>query len=294
MKKTEHILETGKDLWAELGSDRIGLISAGIAFYGLLSLFPGIAVMLSLGGLLTEPQDLVDSFQSVSRVLPPAAAEIIFDQATAVAGSRNGGLGLTALVGLALALYSSSKAVASLIQGVHVAYDETDDRGFIASLALTLAMTLVFMTVVLLGVLSTIGVPVVLSALALDGTAAGIVALLRWPVLGALTALALGILYRYSVRHQNPRVQWFTPGAVISAVLWIVGSWIFSLYVQNFANYNETFGTLGGVVSLLMWMWLSAYVILLGAEMNTVLAPKGAKHADGKTAGRGRMADAPS
>lgn len=273
-------IDTAKKVWAELGNDRIGLIAAGIAFYGLLSLFPGIAVLLSLGGLMTEPEDLVENFQSIGSVLPEAAARIIFDQATKVAGSREGGLGLTALAGFVLALYSSSKAVASLIQGVHAAYNETDDRGIVASTALTLSMTFVLMLVVLLAVLSSIAVPVILATVLPDSGIAWLVALVRWPVLAALTALALGILYRFSVRHQNPRVLWVTPGAILATILWILGSAAFSVYVQNFANYNETFGTLGGVISLLMWMWLSAYIILLGAEVNSVMDEARAKTAD--------------
>lgn len=260
-----------KNIWSELGEDRIGLISAGIAFYGLLSLFPGIAALLALGGILTEPATLVESFQAIGRVLPDEAAQIIISQASDVAGSREGGLGLAAVLGFLLALYSSSKAVSSLIDGVHAAYDEPDDRGYVARTLFTLAMTLVLMSVVLVAIFSSIGVPVLLSVLFPDGDGAQIVALVRWPVLAALTALALGFLYRLSVRHRSPPVRWITPGAMLSAVLWMLASAAFSVYVQNFANYNETFGTLGGVVSLLMWMWLSAYIVLLGAEVNSVL-----------------------
>jgi membrane protein len=260
-----------RQTWSELGDDRIGLISAGIAFYGLLSLFPGIAALLALGGLMTEPQTLVDSFQTIGQLLPDSAANIILSQATEVAGSRDGGLGLAALIGFGLALYSSSKAVASLIQGVHAAYDETDDRSVPASIVLTLAMTLILMIVVLLAAVFSIGVPVILEFVLPGNPVAWLVSLIRWPILAALTALALGILYRFSLRHRTPRVHWVTPGAVLATLLWIAGSLAFSVYVQNFANYNETFGTLGGVVSLLMWMWLSAYIILFGAEVNSVI-----------------------
>lgn len=265
------LLATVKETWLELSDDRIGLISAGIAFYGLLSLFPGIAAFLALGGLMTEPATLVESFQNIGRVLPDSASEIILSQAGKVAGSHEGGLGLAALVGFGLALYSSSKAVSSLVQGVHAAYDESDDRSFLTSLIFTLSMTLLFMVVLLIAIFTSIGVPIIVSTLFTAESLAGLVALVRWPLLAALTALALGLLYRFSVRHRRPRIKWFTPGAVLATVLWILGSIAFSIYVQNFADYNETFGTLGGVVSLLMWMWLSAYIVLLGAEVNSVL-----------------------
>ncbi len=272
-------------IWRELGDDRICLICAGIAFYGLLSLFPGIAALLALGGLLTEPATLVENFQAIGRVLPKEPSDIIISQASDVAGSREGGLGLAALAGFALALYSSSKAVASLIAGVHAAYDEADDRGYFANTVFTLTMTLLLLGLVLAAIFCSVGVPILFATFFTDEKGAQCVALVCWPLLAALTALALGLLYRLSVRHRRPPVRWITPGAVTSAVLWMIASALFSIYVRNFANYNETFGTLGGVISLLMWMWLSAYIVLLGAEINSVLDDLAADTADSRGAG---------
>lgn len=260
-----------KDLIAELGSDRIGLISAGIAFYGLLSLFPGIASMMALGGLITNPGVLVDQMRQIGSALPPEASKIIIDQATQIAGSQKGGLGVAAVVGIVLSIYAASKAVGSLITGIHIAAGEPDRRGFFAATFFTLAMTVVALALALLAIFSTVILPAVLAALNASGIVAWGLGLVRWPIMGVITALGLGVFYRLSIRHRATPPRWITPGAVLGAVFWLAGSVAFSVYVQNFANYNRTFGTLGGVVSLLMWMWLSAYIVLLGEKVNARL-----------------------
>lgn len=259
-----------KALFSELSNDRIGLIAAGIAFYGLLSLFPGIAAMMALGGLITRPSVLVAQMQQIGSALPPDARKIIIDQATQIAGSQSGGLGLAALVGIALSIYSASRAVGSLIMGIHAAAGEPDKRGMVASAIFTIGMTIVTLALALLAILSTVVVPAMLAALQVDGIIAWVLGLVRWPIMAVITALGLSVFYRFSIRHREPP-PWITPGAILGAGLWLAGSVAFSIYVQNFANYNKTFGTLGGVVSLLMWMWLSAYIVLLGEEVNAQL-----------------------
>lgn len=268
-----------KDMWrftrelaAELGKDQVGLISAGIAFYGLLSLFPGIAAIMALGGLLTKPSVLVEQMQQIGSVLPPDARKIILDQATQIAGSEKGGLGVTAVFGIVLSIYSASQAVGALITGIHDAAGEIDDRGAVRKFLFTIAMTVVTVALALLALFSTVVLPALLAALNVGAPGVWLAGLVRWPTIGAITALGLGLFYRLSFRHRMPPTQWITPGAILSMALWLVGSIIFSIYVQNFAHYNETFGTLGGLVSLLIWMWLSAYIVLLGEEVNALIA----------------------
>jgi membrane protein len=263
-----------KDMVHALSRDRVGLISAGIAFYGLLSLFPGIAAMMALGGLLTKPSALVAQMQQIGSVMPPEAGKIILDQATQIAGSEKGGLGVAAVLGLGLAIYSASKAVGALIMGIHVAAGEVDDRGLVRSFVFTLSMTVVAVVLALLALFSTVVLPAVLAALHVGAVGVWLAGLIRWPVIGAIAAFGLGMFYRLSIRLRVPRPRWITPGAIVSVVLWLVGSVLFSIFVQNFAHYNETFGTLGGLVSLLMWMWLSAYIVLLGEEVNTLLSTR--------------------
>lgn len=270
-----------KDLFSEVIKDRIGLIAAGIAFFGLLSLFPGIAAMMALGGLWTKPAVLVTQLQDIGSVLPPEASKIIIDQAVEIAGSQKGGLGLAAVVGILLSIYSASRAVGSLVTGIHVAAGEPETRGLIAGTLFTLAMTVVTIALALLAILATLVVPAILAALQARGMIAWILGLVRWPIMGVITALGLGLFYRLSIEHRSPPPRWITPGAILGAVLWLGGSVAFSIYVQNFANYNKTFGTLGGVVSLLMWLWLSAYIVLLGEELNALIESREKPHRAG-------------
>lgn len=257
-------------LFADVSRDRIGLIAAGIAFYGMLSLFPGLAAVMALGGLLTKPAILIDQMQQVGSVLPPEAAKLIIDQAVQIAGSEKGGLGLAAIVGFGLSIYSASNAVGSLIVGIHVAASQRETRGFFANYMFVLGMTIVTIALALLALFSTVVVPAVLAALNVSGWIAALLELIRWPIMVLITVLGLGLFYRLSIPHRSPP-RWVTPGAIVGAALWLMGSVAFSIYVQNFANYNKTFGTLGGVVSLLIWLWLSAYVALLGEAVNSLI-----------------------
>lgn len=263
-----------QDLSAELKKDRVGLISAGIAFYGLLSIFPAIAAIMAIGGLMTEPAALVGEMQKLGSVLPVEASSIIIDQATEIAGSQNGGLGLAAGIGILVSIYAASKAVGALIEGLHIAAGETDQRGLLASTLFVLAMTFFVIALAVLALVSTVFVPAVFAALKVEGFLAIIIGTLRWPIVGVATALGLGAFYRLTLRHRVAGALWFTPGALLATLLWLAGSIAFSIYVREFAGYNKTFGTLGGVVSLLMWMWLSSFIVLLGKEVDVMIGER--------------------
>ncbi len=258
-------------LWrvkGEVAKDNIGLIAAGIAFYTLLALFPAITAVVAIGGLLLEPSQIVSQLQTLSALMPPQAAEILIGQAETVVGSREGGLGLAALLGILLALYSASKGVGSLIEGLNVAYDENERRGFFVLKAVTLGLTLALIFGFLVAVCATIAVPVVLSLFSLGTGTELLVTLGSWSLMLALVLLGLAMIYRYAPCRARPKWQWVSVGAVVACVIWVVASAGFAVYVGNFASYNESFGSLAGIVILLMWLWLTAFIVLLGAELN--------------------------
>lgn len=251
----------------ELSGDHVSLIAAGIAFYGLLALFPAIAALVSIWGLMADPQQIQGQLANLGSVLPQEAASIIRDQATEVA-SHTGGASFAALGGLLLTIYSASKGVKAVIEGLNIIYDEEEKRGFIKlnMIALALTVGVVLVMVVALGLIAVL--PAVMTALGLSGTLATLVSLVRWPILFVVIMAVLAVLYRYAPSRDEPRWRWVSWGAVLATVLWILGSIAFSIYVRNFGSYNETYGSLGAVVILLMWFWLSGFIVLLGAELN--------------------------
>ncbi len=251
-----------------IGEDRIGLIAAGCAFYGLLAIFPAITAMMALAGLVAQPDILTDKLETVSTLMPEAAAEIVIGQAVEVAGSNDGGLGLAVILGLIIAIYSASKGMASVMQGLNVASGEEETRGFVRLTLVKLALTVGMIVGFLASVFVLVALPALLSFLPWDGVTEATVSVLRWPFLIVLVILGLSALYRWGPSREPAKWRWITPGAVLATFLWLVGSLGFSLYVSNFGSYNETFGALGGVIILLTWLWLSAFIVLLGAEVD--------------------------
>jgi len=255
----------------EIASDRVGLIAAGVAFYGLLALFPAITAVIAVSGLLVEPSQIVDQLASLSGIMPQEVITIITAQATAVAGSATGGLGLTAILGVLVALYSASKGMASLMEGINVAYDEEEERGFIWLKLVTFALTILLITGLLVAMGGMLALPILLSFVALGPIVETLLTAALWVALIALTIFGLSVLYRYAPSRDAPEWKWASVGAVAGCLMWVVASAGFAFYVSNFGSYNESFGTLAGVIVLLMWFWISAFVILLGAELNAEL-----------------------
>lgn len=259
-----------KRVWSQIGEDHVALIAAGVAFYGLLAIFPGLAALMAVAGIVFDPQTVVDQLGQLGAVLPEEAATIIIGQATDVAGSAETGLRLTAIVSVLLALWSASAGVSSLMEGINIAYDEEDQRGFIRRTLVRLGLTLML----ILGFVAIVGIavilPVALGFLAdLAPPIEIAIGVLRWVVIFGIVVALLAGLYRWAPNREDAQWRWAAPGALIATALWLVGSIGLSIYVRNFASYQETFGTLAGVVILLMWLWLSAYIILLGAELDS-------------------------
>lgn len=261
-------LQIAKRAFGELGPDHVGLISAGVAFYGLMALFPAITALLAISGLILEPADVTAQFERMAAMMPEEAARIVLDQAVAVAGSQEAGLGLAAVVGIGIALYSASKGVGSLIEGLNVAYDEEETRGLVRLTLTRIGLTVFLVIGMICAISATLVLPGILTIIDLGPTTEMLIGLARWAVLFVLTVLGIAILYRVGPDRRGAQWRWVMPGAIVACVLWIAASIGFSIYVENFASYNESFGALSGVIILLMWLWLSSFVVLLGAELN--------------------------
>ncbi|MBJ3761750.1 YihY/virulence factor BrkB family protein [Maribius pontilimi] len=265
------VLSLAKSVKDEADRIKLTLIGAGVAFFGLLALFPGIGALMAVSGLLVEPDVIVGQMETLATVLPEAAAEIILGQARAVTGGNSQGLGLAALAGLTLTFYSASKAMQGLMDGLNLVHDTTDNRGMIGRTLTKMGLTLGLILGVLLCVAVAALVPIVLSWLPFARQTEMLVMVLRWPALLVIAACGIALTYRVAPSHDFAGWKMIFPGAALACVLWIVGSLGFAIYVRYFGSYNETFGAIGGTIILLVWMWLSACIVLLGAVLSKIL-----------------------
>lgn len=267
-------------VFANYQAQNIGLISAGVAFYGLLSLFPAITALVAVAGLLTDPTVLIDQGEKLASALPSDARRIIFTQIEKVVNADSGTLSLTVVVGLLIALYSASRAVVSLIQGLNVAYGVKETRGFFALRARVLLLTLCMISGVIATLLLVAALPAVLNFLPWELGVEKALLGLRWVILIAIAAIGLSFLYRFGPAKKLKSWSWFTIGSLCASALWLLGNFGFSAYVQSFGTYGEVFGALGGVIVLLTWMWLSAVILLLGALIDVELVAEREPSAD--------------
>lgn len=255
----------------EMSRDNITVVAGGVAFFSLLALFPAIAAMVALYGLVASPQDVADQMQSLSAMLPPQAQGIVQQQMNSLSQSSPQALGWGAIFSIGFALWSASKGTRSIVSALNIAYNERDERGIIKSTLLNLGLTLGGIVLVLLTLLLVAVVPAVLGMIDLGPVWDLALRLSRWPILFVIVMGALALLYRLGPDRKPPRWQWASPGAIIATLLWLAGSIAFSLYVTKFGSYNETYGAIAGVVVLMMWLYLTAMVVLLGAEINSEL-----------------------
>lgn len=252
----------------QIKQDRLSIIAAGVAFYGLLAVFPGLIALVAIYGLAFDPQQVEQQVAALSGMLPPQAAEILLGQLHDLTTTDSTALGFGAVAGILLALWSASAGMRTLMEALNVAYDEEEKRGMIRFYGTALLLTLAAIFGTVLAILLVVALPLVLKVLGLATALSWVVSIAAWPILVAMMLLGLAIVYRYGPSRQEPRWRWVSWGAVVATVLWIVGSVLFSIYVTQFGSYNETYGSVGAIVILLMWFLLSSYAVLIGAELN--------------------------
>lgn len=251
--------------------DNLTLIAAGMAFYAMLSVAPTLAVMVSLYGLLVSPEQVQAQIELLSSYLPPDAAATVLTQMQGVATAEQASLGWGMALAALISLWSASKAMKSLFGGLNTVYEEYETRSFLVVSAQSLFFTLagIVMLVLMLSVVALL--PVLLDVLALPGSRELMVRVLSWLVIAGVALVALAVLYRYGPSRSKPQWQWVTVGALFALVIWLASSMALSWYVASFDSYQRTYGSLGAVVVLLMWFFLSAYAVLLGGELNSEL-----------------------
>jgi len=252
--------------WDRFNQDNISMVSAGVAFFMLLSIFPGLAAFVALYGLVADVGAVTPQLRLLAHILPADVLSFIADEITRLAGAQKGGLSLTFVGGLLLAVWSANGAVKALFQGMNMAYGEPERRGFIKLTLITLAFTLGILVVLSLTITALIGGPAV--AAAYGPKAAMVVQVAGLPLVLVIVAVGIALLYRFGPSCAEPRWRWVSWGGAAAAVLWLAVSVVFSAYVQRFGNFDRTYGALGAVIGLMMWLWLSMLIVLAGAELN--------------------------
>jgi membrane protein len=252
-----------------INRDRILANAAGVVFYGLLALFPAITALVSCYGLLADPSTIAKNLQSLAWMLPPDSFSIVQDEIGRVLAKANSTLSVAFFFGFFLAIWSANAGVKAVLDALNVAYEVEEKRSIIRLNLVSLAFTLAGLAAVLLMVGAVIGVPLALQRLGLGEHGQQVVQIGRWPVLGVALLIALLILYGYGPSRPRPKLRWLMSGAVLAIILWLIGSALLSWYLSDFANYSATYGSLGAAIGLMTWMWLSAIIILVGAELNS-------------------------
>ena len=254
------------------GQVHMGLIAAGVAFFGIFTIFPAMAAIIAIFGLVSDPELVLTQLALLNEIIPAEAYALIQDQVTRLLGARSDTLGLATGISLAIALWSARAGVGALVEGIAAIHGTSERNGFVHAV-LAVALTLALIAIAVLALIIVVVAPIALSLMRIHAQVGLILEWIRWGMALFILMAALGLLYRFSP-EAGPyhRRRWITPGAFSVVLMWIGVSFGLSYYLANFGSYNEVYGSIGAVIALLMWLYLSAYLVLLGAALNLVLA----------------------
>ncbi|MQW88163.1 YihY/virulence factor BrkB family protein [Sinorhizobium saheli] len=256
---------------SQVSEDRVPLIAAGVTFYILLALFPALTSLVSIYGLISDPAGIGEQITFLAGVLPKQSLQLVTDQLQAISSQKASSLSIGFIAGLLIALWSARNGVAALFEAMNIAYDEVEERGFIRLTLLILGFTAggLLITAVLIAAIAVL--PAVLAFLPLDQWLDRLARIARWPVLLLLIGAAIALVYRYGPHRDPPKLRWLTWGAAFSTLCWFPASLLFSFYIDNFADYNATYGAMGALIGFMLWIWVSTMIIIVGAELNAEL-----------------------
>ena len=253
----------------QINEDRLLATAAGVVFYGLLAIFPAITALVSSYGLFADPSTIAGNLQNLALMLPDGSFVVVQDQIGRVLAKESTTLGATFIFGLLMAIWSANAGMKAIFDALNVVYEEKEKRGLVRLNLTSLAFTIAALAAILTMIGGVIAVPLALQRLGLGERAEWIIVLGRWPALLLLLLTALAVLYRFGPSRPNAQWQWLSAGALAASLLWLVGSSLLSWYLSNFGNYTATYGSLGAAIGLMTWMWMSAIIVLCGAELNS-------------------------
>jgi membrane protein len=258
-------------LVSEIVADRVMLIAAGVTYYLLLASFPALGVLVSLYGFIADTTTLGAQIGFLSSVLPPGALDIVLSQLTTLTAQKTSTLSFAFVVSFLIALWSANGGVKALFDAMNVAYGETEKRSIVRLNLMSLAFTLGALAIATVLIFAIGVLPLALAFLHLDNSVELLAKWVRWPFLLVLVGIAIMMIYRYGPSREKAKLRWISWGAIFSTLCWMAASVLFSYYLSNFAHYNATYGTLGAVIGLMVWIWISVIIVIVGAELNAEL-----------------------
>ena len=272
-QKLRHIPLSGwKEIFKRIGKNfsrhHLIILSAGIAFFFFLSLFPAIGAGVSIYGLIMNPTDVKEQIEEIPSAVPTKAKEILSNQLQAISDKSGGRLGWGVVLSIILSLWSANLGTKILFKGLNIIYNEKDERNFFRENGLTLLFTLGGIVVAIIAISLIVGFPAVDDFFDFSVIAQKVISVGRWILLSGLLLITLALIYKYAPDRRNPKIRWVSHGALVAVILWILISWLLSVYVENFENLDKTYGSVASVVVLMIWFFISSILVLLGAELN--------------------------
>ena len=261
--------EFGSRISERVREHNLTLVAAGVAFYAFLALIPALVAFVSVYGLVADESDVIRQVEDLGSSLPEEVRNFLVYQLTQIVNASSTGVSITALIAIALALWSASSGMAALVTGVHIARERDEPKGFVAKRGKALGLTLGAIVVLGVVLFVIVAVPPLIRDAGLGDVGRAAFEVLRWPFLAAVMVVAIALLYRFSVGHSPTRwLGLVSPGALVAMAGWVVASGLFAVYTANFSSYGKTYGALASIVVVLLWLWLSSLVVLAGAEVD--------------------------
>lgn len=253
--------------WA-ISDNRIFTVSGGVAFFAVLAVFPAIAAIVSLYGLFADPGTMSSHLSVLTGILPFGVLQVVADQITLVSKQGSETLGAAFAISLVIAIASANSGIAALFDALNVVYNEREKRTFVHFYTTTFVFTLAGIAFLIVAIIAVVAMPLILKLIGLEIMTERLLSILRWPFLLVAVSMSLAFIYRYGPSRRDARWRWVSWGSLVAGVLWIAASMLFSWYVATFDSYNRTYGSLGAGIGFMVWLWISAAIVLLGAQLN--------------------------
>ena len=257
-----------RQTWKDIGKKDLSLVAAGVTYYLLVALFPALAALISVYGLVENPAGMTKDVQSLSGLLPPSIVRLANAALRELISASSGSLGLGAIVGIGIALFSGMRGMTSMMAALNIAYGQTETRGYVRFYATALLLTVLIITSGLIASMLVAGLPALLSGTGVRSAPRLISLAIEWALLIVFVVSVVSVIYRYGPAGRKPQWKLASFGIITATGLWLIGSILFSVYVHNFGRYSEVYGSLGLPLIILTWVWLSVFVVLFGAEIN--------------------------